>query len=235
MTLIANTAGQLVLDGAVTTATFRGPPVVVVGAALVIDDPRWVAALALATAINCPVIGAAGAADLASVRGSLLALRRFWRADQTSPAPVCLVARRRVWGALPWAGGAWAGTSPLLVKYPPFCGPLVLIPRTADEDQALTAWDWAATVARSAEYHPYGTGLAAVSSFLLYHSPPLYAVAWGADPAVALTTLRKLWAAPPAPSVDQYTALAAANALRPGLDRLVHPSLVGAVRLARSG
>lgn len=235
--LLANADGQRILDGRVDRVEhFRGPPIIVFAAELRDDDRRWVAALEFATALRAPLIGTDGAsASLTLIEHGLTILRRWWRSDRGGPPDLVLVFDRRTWGSPPaWGVGTWNEPhSPPVTRTvtPMFCGPILLMPRSTEENLRPIAWAWAQRVARSTEYHPYGIGMYAVSHFVLWYSPPMYPIPVVADYKKRLDTLRKTWLAPPEPSVDQYEALAAAEVPRSGLARLIHPSLVGIVDL----
>lgn len=229
MTMRANGSGQAVIDG--STTNFRGPPLVVVNERIDFEPGLWSALSDFADSMSAPLIVTNGdEAELTIIRNGLLMLRKWWQSDRLSAAAMCLDTHRRPWGFATWGEGDWNGFYLPQKFYPPYGGPILLAPSSESVDRSAAVWLWASSIARSTAHHPYGIGMMAVSTFQAYACPPIYQIQPGTY-ATALPQLQKIWRAPPAPTLAQYEALAQADERRRGIARLIHPSLVGWVRL----
>ena len=204
-----NSLGNIWLDRTVTTANFRGPPIVVVNTTVDGADPDIEAAVAFAAVWNAPIL----AFDRSVVVGS-------WALPTLVSA--CLeggkmfVSNRVQTFNLPF------GNIPLPL---PICGPWIAF----NQASAIDAWEAlrVTSIARTGQNHPYVCGLQGVTNFSDGGElrPPLYRIG-DSDIPGDLARLRKKWDGSAIPSVAQYEALSAAAALRPGLARLCNPALL---------
>lgn len=222
MAITGNTSGLALLSRGVTFDTYAGPPLVLFGTGVATGgDGRFAAVWAMAASFSNvrtgavpPMVACEELSDLATLRVALLAARKFSDSAHMVPPSVPVT---------PYDGRA---------SYPPFCGPILCIPQFIDSDYRQQVWDWAATCARSTGGSPWGIGLSAVSSASPWHSPPIYQLS-ATGYVAQVGVLTKLWSSPPSPTTANYTALAALETARPGVGRLVNPSLVGWVTTAR--
>lgn len=204
-----NSLGDVWLDRRVTTANFRGPPIVIINTVIDGADPDIEAAVAFAAIWDAPLL----AFDLSVVVGS-------WALPTLVSA--CLeggklfVSNRYQTFDLPY------GNVPLPL---PICGPWIAF----DQASAIDAWEAlrVTSIARTGQNHPYVCGMQGVSHFSDSGESrtPLYRIG-DADIPGDLAKLRRKWDGSAVPTVSQYETLGAAAAMRPGLARLCNPALL---------
>ncbi len=207
-----NSLGDDWLGHRVTTANFRGPPIVLVSTVVDGADPDIEAVVAFAALWNAPLIafdrsvgfGSWALSTLASAcidGGKLFVSNHF----QTFDLPIGILSTRTL----------------------PICGPWIAL-ETGGPATTIDAWAALATnnFSRTGQNHPYACGLQGVSHFNAYiDAPPLYRVGL-TDVAGDLARLRKKWEGSAVPTVAQYEAIIAAAAIRPGLARLCNPAML---------
>lgn len=204
-----NALGNIWMDRTVTTANFRGPPIVLVSTIVDGADPDIEAAVAFAAIWNAPLL----AFDRSVVVGS-------WALSTLVSA--CLeggklfVSNRYQTFNLPFGN----------IQLPlPICGPWIAL----DQASAIDAWEAlrVTSIARTGQNHPYVCGMQGVSHFSGGGElrPPLYNIG-DSDVSGDLARLRKKWDGSAVPTAAQYEALNAMNLIRPGLARLCNPALL---------
>ena len=155
--VLTNIVADAVLSQTVTTATFAGPPLVLVGEGLTTtDDERWAPWAQFATDVTCPLVGINVGENVDALAAGLRAYSRFWDYARTRPAR--------------WSDGT--RTIDLLP-----CGPVVALQNLGDTQYAaVAAWQAAARWHRLGGRHRFGKAMLAISSepYPGLFSPPVY-------------------------------------------------------------
>ena len=85
--VLTNIVADVILCQTVTTATFAGPPLVLVGEGLTTtDDERWAPWAQFATDVTCPLVGINVGENVDALTAGLRAYSRFWDYARTRPA-----------------------------------------------------------------------------------------------------------------------------------------------------
>lgn len=228
--MLSNAQGAAILAGTVTTGTFCGPPIILIGDNLTTTaDPRWVAVAAFAGNVGglvgktAPLIGldplsAGYAADLATLLAAMQAFSVFFDVNLAGPF-------------------LWSDGKGLYSNIPP-CGPIITIDSpTADpfaEVALKAAWAVSKSYLRSNARHLYGIGLLACGGAVpeTQPSPPIYPLPSDTY-ADTLASLLTLWRESGASSAASITALQSleTDPTRLGISRRTHPALVPFIQL----
>ena len=172
--MLTNIVADAILAQTVTTATFAGPPLILVGNDLTsTDDERWAPWLQFATDVTAPLIGLNVGENVDIITAGLRAYSRFWDYARVRPAR--------------WSDGL--RTVDLLP-----CGPVVALQNLGDAQYAaVAAWQVAARWHRLGGRHRFGKAMLAISSepYPGLFSPPVYYPRAAGDSGVA--ELVNLW------------------------------------------
>lgn len=216
----ANARGKSFMDRATTKATWRGPPIVAFflgEAPLSPSLPILDAVVAFAALFDAPLVVLDQSADATArdvLRGAHDHYGKFYDYLGQGVALGDGVARTPVVLAGPWMG---VGST------------------TGNRNSGLAeAWSLAASYCRTTQFHPYGRGMEAASTFDVATgriSPPVYSV--GTDVAGDLGKIADRWRGRVATTASAHQAVYDAQAAgRPGLARYVNPILVPYVKLS---
>lgn len=155
--VLTNIVADVILSQTVTTATFAGPPLVLVGEGLTTtDDERWAPWAQFATDVTCPLVGINVGENVDALTAGLRAYSRFWDYARTRPAR--------------WSDGT--RTIDLLP-----CGPVVALQNLDNVQYAApAAWQLARGWHRIGGRHRFGKAMLAISSEVYpgLFSPPVY-------------------------------------------------------------
>jgi hypothetical protein len=155
--VLTNIVADVILAQTVTTATFAGPPLILVGNDLTsTDDDRWAPWAQFATDVTAPLIGLNVGENTDIITAGLRAYSRFWDYSRVRPAR--------------WSDGI--RTVDLLP-----CGPVVALQNLGDTQYAaVAAWQAAARWHRLGGRHRFGKAMLAISSepYPGLFSPPVY-------------------------------------------------------------